>query len=83
MKNGLLHASLFLVVGLLSCSSEENASDNNCNPNATCFTCTNCAGQYGHLIDGTYCVDGFDNCADWEQAKTNYETTDSCTCNYD
>jgi len=76
------HKLLILFFALLWFSACKKDDDNNCGQNATCFTCENCQGQYGHLINGEYCVDGYDNCEDWEAAKTHYETNDGCDCQY-
>ncbi len=81
MKNLLM---TFTFIGLLcayGCTkSNENGPGDDCNSGYSCFECTNCQGPYGHLINGEYCVSGFDNCEDWENAKTNYETNDGCQC---
>lgn len=69
---------------VVSCSKDDDGvkKDGDCNPTATCFTCDNCLGQYGHMLNGEYCVDGFDNCEDWEAMKTFRESEDGCDCQY-
>jgi len=68
---------------MLTISCTKSTGDANCDKPSSCFTCTNCQGQYGHLIDGQYCVQGFDNCEDWVEAKSNHENNSGCTCEYD
>ena len=86
MKNkvkltGLLLGALFMV--LLACENGKNDDEQPDDSNASdCFTCTNCQGQYANLLNGEYCVDGFDNRADWEAMKVTREGNDGCTCEY-
>jgi hypothetical protein len=66
-----------------SCSNDDDAGDvGNCDLTATCFACVNCQGHYGHMLNGEYCVDGFDNCEDWEAMKAFRESEDGCDCQY-
>lgn len=81
MRELILITSLTTLMFAFGCNKDdENGSE--CSSGYTCFECQNCQGQYGHLINGEYCVDGFDNCEDWEVAKVNYETNDNCDCEY-
>lgn len=75
--------TLLIAVSIISFSCSKSTGNENCDKPSSCFTCTNCQGQYGHLINGQYCVDGFDNCDDWVEAKSNHESLSSCTCEYD
>jgi len=77
MNKTILKLSLVALISVLGCNKDDKCSSGN-----TCFECSNCQGQYGHLINGEYCVDGYDNCKDWEAAKTNYENNDGCTCQF-
>lgn len=78
MKTAITILSISVMILLTGCNKS-----NNCNSSSTCFVCENCQGQYSHLINGQEkCVDGYDNCEDWEEAKTNYEVNDGCDCQY-
>lgn len=81
MKKTFNLIGLTLGVGLVLLTAC-NKDDSSCGEPSTCYTCTNCQGQYGHLINGEKCVDGFDNCEDWKNAKTTFETEDGCDCAY-
>lgn len=80
MKNqfnkGILAIGLLLSVMTFSCGEDEDKEEG-----PSCYTCTECTGQYAHLLnDREYCVDGFDNRSDWEANKTAMEGENGCTC---
>ena len=81
MRKTILFIGITTVLLAVGCNKDDD-NNGDCTSEKTCFECVNCQGQYGHLIDGEYCKDGFDNCQDWEAAKTNYETNDGCDCEY-
>lgn len=62
-----------LTTGIYACSKDRKK----------CFTCQNCEGQYGHLMNKQYCVDGFDNREDWLDAKKQREANNNCDCEFD
>lgn len=67
---------LFVFFVFISCEEEADSSND-------CYTCDNCTA-YPNILNGRqYCVEGFDNRSDWEQAKTGYETDSGCTCEFD
>lgn len=73
LSKGILVSTLVLGAFSFSCEKEELGND--------CYTCTECTGQYAHLLnDREYCVDGFDNRADWEANKTTQQEDSGCTC---
>ncbi|MFA5573943.1 MAG: hypothetical protein WC994_02685 [Brumimicrobium sp.] len=82
MKKMILLCCITAMMLATGCSKDDNNNGSGCISEYSCFECTNCQGNYGHLIDGEYCVDGYDNCEDWETAKVNYETNDGCDCEY-
>lgn len=82
MKKMILLCCITAMMSATGCSNDDNDNGSGCASQYSCFECTNCQGQYGHLINGKYCVDGYDNCEDWETAKVNYETNDGCDCEY-
>lgn len=64
-----------VVLAASACNKEDEPSANDC------YTCSDCQGQYGNLINGEYCVDGFDSRADWQAAREEYENEENqCTC---
>ncbi len=75
-------ATMILFIGCEKDDDENGNGSGGCGSQYSCFECTDCEGPYGHLLNREYCVDGFDNCEDWETAKVNYETNDGCNCEY-
>ena len=69
-------AFLALLLICSACEEEEKK------PEHSCYTCTGCQGQYGQLLNGEYCTDGFDNRQDWEAMKAVRENEDGCKCEY-
>jgi|GEM_PF-5234336 len=69
----------FLVILSFSQACEEKNSDSSAS--SDCYTCDKCTGEYANILSGReYCVDGFDNKADWEANKNTQETDNGCTC---
>jgi hypothetical protein len=71
--------ALFVGLSLASCSKDDDKDPSN---GKDCFTCQNCEGQYSHLMNIEYCVDGFDNRGDWLDAKKQRENTNNCDCEF-
>lgn len=64
---------LATTLGFMACSKEGDNKNE-------CYTCTDCQGQYGHLLNGEKCSDGFDNKEDWREHKKNMEEENGCKC---
>lgn len=80
MKKIILSLSFVALLFAIGCNKDEN-EESACSQ-YTCFECANCQGQYAHLMNGEYCVDGFDNCDDWLDAKNQRETNNACDCQF-
>ncbi|MFB2117615.1 hypothetical protein [Parapedobacter sp. 2B3] len=79
---GLVLCSGFIL--LASCKKDDENKMGDEGGDATCYTCENCQGQYGHIISRQYCVDGFDNRQDWLDMKATYEGGENqCDCAFD
>ena len=76
----VLALTAVLATGIYACSKDD---DNDPSNGKDCFTCQNCEGQYGHLMNIQYCVDGFDNREDWLDAKKQREENNNCDCEFD
>lgn len=70
MKKVILTLGIATIASLFGCRKDDGSGSNCSSSGYTCFECQNCQGQYGHLINGEYCLDGFD------------ETNDNCDCEY-
>ena len=62
-----------LTAGYTSCKKEDDNKNE-------CYTCTNCQGQYAHLLNGEKCSDGFDNKDDWRDHKKAMIEENGCNC---
>lgn len=86
MKRTFKLMSLTLCTGfimLVSCKKDDDKNKKDDSNGSDCYTCQNCEGQYGHMLNREYCVDGFDNRQDWLDMKATYESApNNCDCEF-